>query len=362
MLNQWYKELLKFFKGIDVLIYRNYERFKESNGFIAALNANKFAINLTSYENLADILKGGKTGKIGNCLIICDEIHNMGSPNNVMNLTDKLGIFKWRLGLSATPEREYDESGNSFIEEEFSKNIYRFELEDAIKDGILCEFNYIPIYYELTNEDKEKIKETISRYHSMKNSEIPMSLEELFLNLARVRKLSKSKLPLFEDYLKTNKEILKNCLIFVETLEYGYEVQKIIHTYNKEYHTYYGQDDNINLKRFIEGELDCLITCKKISEGIDIKSVSNIVLFSSSRAKLETIQRIGRCLRVDERNPDKRANIIDFINKDDIEDKERKSTPLITKESDDEALEYEPADRIRFKWLLKLSKNVREKK
>ena len=48
------------------------------------------------------------------------------------------------------------------------------------------------------------------------------------------------------------------------------------------------------LKRFANGELDCLIACKRISEGIDIQSVNNIVLFATARAPIETVQRVGR--------------------------------------------------------------------
>ena len=52
---------------------------------------------------------------------------------------------------------------------------------------------------------------------------------------------------------------------------------------------------------------------RKISEGIDISSVTNIFLFASDRSKLVTTQRIGRALRLDKNNPNKKATIIDFI-------------------------------------------------
>jgi superfamily II DNA or RNA helicase len=78
-------------------------------------------------------------------------------------------------------------------------------------------------------------------------------------------------------------------------------------------HTYYGDDDRANLGRFARGELGCLVTCHRISEGIDIQSVNNIVLFASARARLETVQRLGRCLRIDPNNTEKRATVVDFI-------------------------------------------------
>jgi len=88
------------------------------------------------------------------------------------------------------------------------------------------------------------------------------------------------------------------------------------------------------LKRFANGDLECLVTCHKVSEGIDIKSLENVVLFSSAKARLETIQRIGRCLRIDPDNPNKTATVVDFIRSD-----ERKSY-----------------DEERAEWLTNLSK------
>ena len=59
--------------------------------------------------------------------------------------------------------------------------------------------------------------------------------------------------------------------------------------------------------------LNSLIACERISEGIDIKSVDTIVLFSSDQRRLKTIQRIGRALRTDPARPSKVATVVDFI-------------------------------------------------
>ena len=64
---------------------------------------------------------------------------------------------------------------------------------------------------------------------------------------------------------------------------------------------------------FSEGKLECLIACHRLSEGIDIQGLKNIFLVASDRAKLETIQRIGRCLRKNPKEPDKKAKVVDFI-------------------------------------------------
>jgi superfamily II DNA or RNA helicase len=102
-------------------------------------------------------------------------------------------------------------------------------------------------------------------------------------------------------------------ILFVETAEFGALVQPILMDLRVDFHTYYQDDDRENLRRFARGDLQCLLTCHRISEGIDIRSVNNIVLFSAARARLETVQRLGRCLRTDPENSGKRACVVDFI-------------------------------------------------
>ncbi|MGO7163683.1 helicase-related protein [Rhizobium johnstonii] len=86
-----------------------------------------------------------------------------------------------------------------------------------------------------------------------------------------------------------------------------------IHRRTHRYRTYYADDDRDHLIAFARGDIDCLITCHRISQGIDIRSLNTVILFASARAKLETIQRIGRCLRIDPAKPDKRALVVDFV-------------------------------------------------
>ena len=72
------------------------------------------------------------------------------------------------MGLSATPERAYDEEGNKFIEQEVGPVIFEFKLEDAIRKGILCEFDYTPLFYEYDDEDKQKRKAAYAWFESNK--------------------------------------------------------------------------------------------------------------------------------------------------------------------------------------------------
>jgi superfamily II DNA or RNA helicase len=316
LLDQWYKELVR---RTPFAIYRDYDGRRESLSF---LNAPTHAILLMSRQNLGSVLpKMGKTAK-ASTLLVCDEVHGMGSAGVTTALSGKLDDFVFRLGLSATPERAYDDAGNDFIEKEIGPVIFRFTLEQAIQRGILCEFDYVELEYAYSDEDRASVRQALRRHHGSARSSEPRPIEQLFQELARIRKLSVEKIAPFRRFVGDHPDVLNRCLIFVETAEYGALVQDVLMAAGSNYHTYYGDDDRTNLTRFASGELDCLVTCKRISEGIDISSVGAIALFATARARLETVQRLGRCLRIDPANPGKRATVIDFIRTDDLDEEE----------------------------------------
>lgn len=316
LLDQWYKELVKH---SDVPVYRAFGQYREAQAF---LNSPQGAVLLTARTNLSDVLPRLDLEAFKKGLLICDEVHGMGSAASVASLAGRLQRFTYRLGLSATPERSYDVDGNRFIEDEIGPVIFRFGLEEAIQRGILCEFDYVPLPYALSDEDKIAVRQAIKRYHAKARAGEHAPIEALYRDISRVRKLSREKIAPFEHYVSANPSVLERCIIFVESAEYGALIQPILMRMRTDFHTYYQDDDRENLRRFARGQLECLLTCHRISEGIDIQSVSNIVLFASARARLETVQRLGRCLRTDPSNPNKRAHVIDFIEHkpDDIDD------------------------------------------
>ncbi|MCL6597494.1 MAG: DEAD/DEAH box helicase family protein [Alicyclobacillus macrosporangiidus] len=338
LLDQWAREVTTH--ATSWSIFKYYDDNKELSEFL--LNP-KGAVLIVSRDFLRQSMPfiRRKDMLLTRSLLICDEVHGLGTATTVRELQGQLSTFAYRLGLSATPDREYDEVGNEFIKNEIGEVIFRFQLEDAIKRGILCEFDYYPLKYDLTDEDREKLHRLIKIYNAQKSAGVPVDDEEFYREMARVKKLSPAKLPVFKEFVRQHPDILERCIIFVETIEYGEEVQKIVIEHQPYFHTYYGNDDKDNLERFSRSELDCLVTCKRISEGIDIRSVKNVVLFSSDRSKLVTIQRIGRSLRVDPSDPHKRATVVDFVcfEDDSVED---------------------TADKERMTWLSKVAQTRRE--
>lgn len=340
LLDQWAIQIRENYKNKQ--IHYHYASQKMMKDFVmhpdnSILILSRDSQNLSRLLDLFDRLPGDYHD---DTLFVFDEVHGAGSNTFVENLSGRLSPYRYRLGLSATPEREYDEVGNDFLLNEIGEVIFEFTLQDAIQKGILCEFDYIPLPYVLTEEEKLKKHKIIAAFNAKKESGEFVNEKDMFTQLALVNKTAINKLEEFEILISQRPELLKKCIIFVQTMEYGAKLQEILVRHSDKYHTYYADDEKINLESFVDGKIECLLTCKKVSEGIDISSVTNIILFSSDRSRLVTTQRIGRALRLDKNNPEKKATVVDFV----IEDSE---------ENDNNA------DAARAEWLTELSQTRR---
>jgi len=312
LLEQWAKQLFSL-AGIIQPRFRVLRHFGPNHDRESFELDPDNAILVLSRQSLAPALKRIPANTRRRLFLIHDEVHRLGSAGNVALLDGLADDVPYRLGLSATPDREYDQVGNSFIAKHIGPLIYRFELHDAIRRGVLCEFQYDPVEFELTLEDRQRQQAVFGQRSARAASGNPMSDEEFYMALSKVVKLSKAKLPLLASLVSAQPGILDRCIVFVEDREYGDQVAEIIHSVRHNYHTYYHDDDTEKLADFANGNIDCLLTCHRLSEGIDIRSLRSVILMSSNRARLETIQRMGRCLRRDPADPKKRARVIDFV-------------------------------------------------
>jgi superfamily II DNA or RNA helicase len=312
LLGQWYKELITLItqEYSGWIILKNFEPHHQTEKF--RINSIKKVL-IISRPQLHLAISGLSEGVASKTLLVHDEVHRLGSVGNRERLSGLADSIRYRLGLSATPERVYDAEGTQFIMDHIGPIIYNFTLEDGIRKGILSPFNYFPVSYQLTTSDRGRIKDMHKRKAASEKAGKPMSDEDFWNGLARVYKTAEGKFAAFRNFITHHPDILERCIVFVETMEYGKEILDIIHQHHTDFHSYFGGEDHSLLKRFANGEIKCLLTCHRLSEGIDIRSLQNVILISSAKTRLETIQRIGRCLRTDPENPVKIANVVDFI-------------------------------------------------
>ena len=312
---QWLEEVRKWKTEYHIndiaklSIFRHFHKHNETADFISRDRGVSMIIVKRGNARLSHILKNVDKERT---LIIQDEVHGFA----MQSLRDLKGLhksFKYTLGLSATPERMYDEDGTEFIKEEIGDVIYKFPIESAIKKGILCPFKYYPLKVELSDEDKSKVKACYSKFKAQKEENPSHPKERLWMDIAKVYGNAENKKYAFKDFIRENPELIKNTIIFCESKDQAESLGKIIMDFTKRFGYYFDEGADRDQLSRLGGDLDCLISCHILSEGIDIPTLNNIFLLSSPRTRLETIQRIGRSIRTVKDNPSKVANVIDFI-------------------------------------------------
>ncbi len=342
LLDQWYKELLKWCTKEnaslgEIPIFRSYE---SNDDLQAALNFSGTKILLISRDaNRLYRLLSSRQFEKGSSIIIHDEIHGFGSPSLVSKLSGQHREIAYRLGLSATPEREYDQVGTDFIQSEIGDVLYEFPLNKAIEANILCEFDYRFQEFELTQNDRNHRKGVFTRQARAAKEGNPWSDERLFIELSRIVKTAEQKPSALDSFLQKNPESIKSSIFFVLDREQGNEICNIVSNYTHKYKTYYAGTESEYLDMLGSRKIDSLIACERLNEGIDIKGLNSVFLIASPNSKIDTIQRIGRCLRKNPSEPAKKALVFDLILREDSTDGNEK------------------ADIRRMKWLEEISKS-----
>ena len=318
---QWYETVndWKFKAELNIKVFRHFGETTQIDRFLEKDSSRaKVIIAKREYELLNYALP---KLDVDRTLIIHDEIHGLGTPQ-LLQLQGKQSVFKYTLGLSATPERVYDEEGTDFIFAEIGRPIFSYPLEDAIKNGTLCPFNYHEIKVQQSDETSRQISRAMAHHEATRERQ-NRSSKDLAVAIANIRAKDENKIPSLKYFLNHEKpQLIKNSIIFCATHEQGDEVASILAengtTFTKNYRESTA-DQQRSLDELEDGRIDTVINCHTLSEGIDIRSLENIFILSSYRSKLETIQRVGRCLRIDPNNPNKIANVVDLVLYKDIE-------------------------------------------
>lgn len=277
------------------------------------------------------------TQGIESFIYIADEAHNIGSANALKHLPEKI---EQRIGLSATPERIYDEFGSerlySFFNSRPPKYTFRYTMKQAIDDGILCHYNYFPLFVELTDYEMQEYKNItnqLRKYIDGKTGKYKKEAEMLLLKRKRVVHKAENKKTVITNLLEELKIKKKLDYTFVFVPE-GYEpdyaeidayqVQDedihIIDEYAQmfreqgySYHKYISglEDGQKILSNFANGDIQILLSMKCLDEGVDIPRAEHAIFCSSTGNPRQFVQRRGRVLR---RSKEKeKATIWDLI-------------------------------------------------
>jgi superfamily II DNA or RNA helicase len=251
--------------------------------------------------------------------LIADETHNYGAPTYQRLFNIDAGR---RIGLSATPDRQWDEEGTRVIRSYFGNNEFGFKTQDAIDNGYLARYEYYPIICELDPGEYEDFVDYTKRIGQvsgqLNDKDVPaLDLEEeqetLLRQRAKIKKKANSKPDRFKDFLQSDH--LTPAIIFCEDNEQVDAIKCQLRNKDKSFAVYVsdmldeGQEKAFH--KFEKGLIDYLLAINCLDEGLDVPNCTTGVLIASSTNKRQFIQRRGRVLRKAEGK--EKAAIYDMI-------------------------------------------------
>ena len=340
--DQWKRDI----DSLDIAVAKSTVLNGNVKNWVAEFKLDLLKLNLGQYKNLVvytthqiasskkylDIITSDKFNKI-NKFFIGDEVHGMGADKTRNGLVD---CYKYRLGLSATPQRWFDDSGSKIIEEYFGNDSYEFSIHDALvevnpitKKNFLVKYDYEPCFVSLTDDEVEEYKSITEKI--VKSSRY-LHDDDTYLQKMRFKRanIEKNAVAKYDELNRILDELgnnLTDTIIFVSDAQIN-KVVKILGDrgisttkFTQEQGTVpsakYGglSERDFIIKKFKSRDYQVLVAIKCLDEGIDIPSADTAIIMASSTNPREYVQRIGRIIR---QAPGKfSARIFDMIIKPD---------------------------------------------
>jgi len=288
LLDQWYEGLQKTFGDKDISLNGGGEHLEVIS-----------KITISTIDSVKNIIHKFDAS---NTLLIVDECHKIGTEKRGETLTNN---WHATLGLSATPERDYDDNFYIIIKKILGDIIFDYDYIDAREDEVIVNFKLLYAYAAMTKDEEEKYKKftkSIQRRAATigGNNMNDYPLKMLIFNRARMVKNSKNRIPFGVDLLQKHKR--DSWIVFTENKKQAKEFNKIINKKGYKSAIYNTDLDNAereeNLNNFKSGNLNVLVSCTALDEGFDMPEADGAMILSASSSKRQRIQRMGRVLRI----------------------------------------------------------------
>ena len=239
-------------------------------------------------------------------LLIADEAHNLGRASFIENPPE---FFEHRLGLSATPIRQYDEEGTDALFAFFGPVAFQFTLEEAI-GRCLVEYDYYlhPVYLTESEMDEwfdltGKIKQNAWRSEGGKPDEF---LSKLLRDRRALLETASDKVSMLKSLLdEENIGSLKHTLVY--TSDKGPQqldnVNRLLRDKNVLFHQLTAEETASRdqtkriIKSFQDGEIQVLTAKRVLDEGVNIPQICKAFILASTTVERQWVQRRGRLLR-----------------------------------------------------------------
>lgn len=255
-------------------------------------------------------------------MLVADEVHNLGRHEFISSPPE---FFDFRLGLSATPERQYDPEGTEALFDYFGPAVFQFTLQEAI-GKCLVEYDYYvhPVY--LTEEEmdhwyelSQKIRQNAWRAEGRGPDEY---LAKLFRDRRKLLETASNKIDRLKALLeKENINNLKHALIYATDKDpqqlkdiNALLVDKgiLFHQLTAE-ETRQREKCQLVVQSFQDGKIQILTAKRVLDEGVNIPQINKAFILASTTVERQWVQRRGRLLRTCKETKKTHSEIHDFI-------------------------------------------------
>ena len=327
LVDQWEKELADWHISTIKLDKGWTKQIRNEISSINQTSEKRLLVFICSHDKFArdELLNEIKFCKVPSMLIV-DEAHHVGSGNSI---PDENGImstegsrkglisnYKYRLALSATVDRYYDDDGTEFLLDFFKgtkgiSKVKTLDLEEAITKKFLCEYDYHVHFVDLSAKEYERYKElthNLMKYIFSKNPKIKSMGDSILNERAKIIRDAEAKIEKFIEIMKKIPEI-NHLIVFCSENQYEPLTEILENSEEKlgiEHPNYYRishdnpsdkRDRQKILRQFAEEDYKIILANRVLDEGMDVPEVKRCIILSSTGNPTQFIQRRGRVLR-----------------------------------------------------------------
>jgi superfamily II DNA or RNA helicase len=208
------------------------------------------------------------------------------------------------LGLSATPERDFDDLFNETVVPVLGEVVYRYDYRQALRDRVITDFDLTNVQVPLTEEEQTAYNGFTKKLAPLlrmrdQGELVDDRIQTILRNRARVSKGAAMRIPAAIKIVENFRRV--KAILFHEQIFAANAITQFLRDRGHRvaaYHSGIGshlrQD---NLRMFRRGEIDVLVTCRALDEGINVPDASLAVVVASTSSTRQRIQRLGRVLR-----------------------------------------------------------------
>lgn len=329
LVTQWAWECIDF--GLRPILAPALAKEKRMRTVQHALNNLEFEVTnaeviLTTNEGLVDAdLERLLDSFDGHAILIADEVHNLGGVQRFISEPPEWPTA--RLGLSATPIRQYDDEGTKFLLDYFGGVVFEFGLDDAI--GVcLVPYDYHLHGVNLTHDEAERyaeLGEKIRRQVARSGGEIRKEDTQLTILLNQRRLIletAESKLTTLARLLdEAGPESVRRTLFYATDKDPQQltDVNEILRRRRIRAHqiteaeSSRGRLMSATMSAFANGVLHALTAKRILDEGINVPQIDTAYILASTTVEKQWVQRRGRVLRPSPSTGKTHAVIHDFL-------------------------------------------------